>query len=878
MDSVRQPGIGHGQGLDELADLDPNNLDWSQSEDDEHPAIVSTSQFLDTLVTLPELIALEPDASDSPVSPSTTSSEDSDLDSDSDLDADAKPSPEQLIGVVCKIIIPISRMIMRVYPALMMGASSRYISYLRALVTLITGSSGVLSLIRQLYTIRTEPSISKSASSLTEIHRKVKLLYFDLLHIYRITLFEFQLLCDIEFPTKSIKRSLEHRLQLGTLGGFELFFGDHIFDVYHGCERIKARDRGRQENEISQLMCPSLYSPLIVNYGKQEIRLLELLPGQITDDIHCRLVIADLKTSSHFQALSYVWGTGTASESVHIDGHPFPVTRILQGILRGLRHPVDCRRIWVDAICINQQDNFEKSAQVDLMGSIYESAEVVAIWLSGDRIDGMTTSITQCQDTVGYNEHDLASLTNIMESMLAQNDISTELWWNTIYHFSCCLHSVLIDEWWERVWTVQEACLSSKPPIILFRGYTFSWDILEHAVKLNRELTDIVINQVSHSSRDQFPNPQFMEPMIQALINIPITHRGTTNVKLAFQWRANPPSSNPSQETPVVTTTPRNSLAYLIYHSTWQRSTDPRDKIFALRGLLPKHLRLLLYSDYNEEFYETFHRATGYALCELNGMNLYSGFDTLHATNPSQQEVLDWVPSWVLDPLSNQSPPWNKLENQIGEEKTFSNYLSDGDLGFYPHPRDQLSGMATLSTLVCLGGRIGKVKASGKFPDVGPTLKNGKIANSINQILEQHKENLIRTVCALDSRTGPLWRMREKYSIHQAIFLGAEEYESSFQRGRPEWLDKTFLPRVRQLSQKYYFVTEDGYIGMGIAPFQDGDELFVLSECRVPWVLRKFSDTRYKMVCRAWVGGMMERELEPLFGNGKFPSKLIRIV
>ncbi|KAJ2988833.1 hypothetical protein NUW58_g3773 [Xylaria curta] len=366
MDSAQQPGIGRPQGLNELANLNPNNLDWSQSEDVEHPVLVLTSQFLDTLVALPELEALEPDDSDS-----------------EDLDAVIKTSPEQLIKF------------MRLY--------SRYISYLRAFVTLITDSSGFLSLIQQLYKIRTggnslpqkrklaqagldehEPGISESASSCVEVHRRIQLLYVDLHHIFRIMLFEYQLLCDTEFPAK-------------------------------------------RDNERSQPTSPSPYLPLIVDHEKHEIRVLVLMPGQAEDKIDCRLVKIDLKTDNHFQALSYVWGSGDRSETIQVNETPFRVTPTLENILRGLRHPVDCRKLWIDAICINQDDNFEKITQVDLMGSIYQAAEAVAVWLSGDRMDGMDPSITRCQDTVGCHEHDLASLSGKMELILAQNDLSNEL-------------------------------------------------------------------------------------------------------------------------------------------------------------------------------------------------------------------------------------------------------------------------------------------------------------------------------------------------------------------------------------------------------------------------------------------------------------------
>jgi hypothetical protein len=37
--------------------------------------------------------------------------------------------------------------------------------------------------------------------------------------------------------------------------------------------------------------------------------------------------------------------------------------------------------VWVDALCISQQDKDERAAQVQLIGQIYSSAASVAIWI-----------------------------------------------------------------------------------------------------------------------------------------------------------------------------------------------------------------------------------------------------------------------------------------------------------------------------------------------------------------------------------------------------------------------------------------------------------------------------------------------------------------
>jgi hypothetical protein len=83
-----------------------------------------------------------------------------------------------------------------------------------------------------------------------------------------------------------------------------------------------------------------------------------------------------------FHALSYVWGDPTKSHEIWIDGKRFAITRNLYLALRSMQSGVTgTMHVWADAVCINQEDNSEKSAQIQLMREIYQSASEVRIWL-----------------------------------------------------------------------------------------------------------------------------------------------------------------------------------------------------------------------------------------------------------------------------------------------------------------------------------------------------------------------------------------------------------------------------------------------------------------------------------------------------------------
>ncbi|OCL11331.1 hypothetical protein AOQ84DRAFT_424047, partial [Glonium stellatum] len=111
------------------------------------------------------------------------------------------------------------------------------------------------------------------------------------------------------------------------------------------------------------------------------IRLIILLPAkEWSSEIECDLRQDMLETCS-YEALSYVWGSAQDTVPIHINKKTFDITRNLEGALREFRLGDRPLALWVDAICINQRDNDEKSKQIQLMGKIYKYAKRVLVWL-----------------------------------------------------------------------------------------------------------------------------------------------------------------------------------------------------------------------------------------------------------------------------------------------------------------------------------------------------------------------------------------------------------------------------------------------------------------------------------------------------------------
>jgi hypothetical protein len=123
-----------------------------------------------------------------------------------------------------------------------------------------------------------------------------------------------------------------------------------------------------------------VYEPL--DLEQSQIRLLKLFPGNSRQRVECASFTASLEEKGlTYEALSYTWGSKHTTDTILLDEKPFLVTSNLNDALRRLRQPDESRILWVDAICINQQDDTERSQQVGLMRRIYNQASKVVIWL-----------------------------------------------------------------------------------------------------------------------------------------------------------------------------------------------------------------------------------------------------------------------------------------------------------------------------------------------------------------------------------------------------------------------------------------------------------------------------------------------------------------
>jgi len=122
------------------------------------------------------------------------------------------------------------------------------------------------------------------------------------------------------------------------------------------------------------------YEPLVQN----QIRLLQLT--SCSPEIRGVLTPITMSSNPSYTALSYTWGSEQHLQHLFVGDSILLITENLATALRHLSDHVG-KYLWIDAVCINQKDDAEKTEQLRKMAEIYERANMVLSWL-GEESEG----------------------------------------------------------------------------------------------------------------------------------------------------------------------------------------------------------------------------------------------------------------------------------------------------------------------------------------------------------------------------------------------------------------------------------------------------------------------------------------------------------
>jgi hypothetical protein len=227
------------------------------------------------------------------------------------------------------------------------------------------------------------------------------------------------------------------------------------------------------------------------------IRILTIDPGDFHSSICCTLTAVAFVNKPRYAALSYTWGIPfpdstllpTAPESIDaetpnespaesytpssclslktttsptdaakpmrlltikVNNTGMAIQNNLYLALLHLRSPTYALALWIDAICINQEDEMEVNFQVSLMSFIYSRAQTVVSWLGPKEIKSHIDMFHHMSYVwkVGQSRHLGAALAQGKTSLMSRDPEHD------------AIARIAASTYWTRLWIVQEVCLA----------------------------------------------------------------------------------------------------------------------------------------------------------------------------------------------------------------------------------------------------------------------------------------------------------------------------------------------------------------------------------------------------------------------------------
>jgi hypothetical protein len=412
----------------------------------------------------------------------------------------------------------------------------------------------------------------------------------------------------------------------------------HCYDV-PALEALSSHSSSQEEIEASQVLPGRHHEQLdTYSYGPlkpAQTRILRLHPkghspeGKLRDDgLYADLVAVNLHIlegvmidgttkTIHYNALSYSWGYPELSETLVVDGKAKLISGQNAVALRALRHPTKIANLWIDALCINQDDKQEKSEQVAQMLAIYKKARSVTAWLGSPDSDSLLAFA--CARRLPVLENDLSEHREREHKLSCVNQLTA-------------IHNALLGlferPWFGRTWIRQEI-YGARHLTVQCGLNSASWEDFMRLADLMSTITPLV--------RDVTTIPPHQHKRIERLLD-----EARVNARV--------PRNGVKQ--------PREILEVLMSSSEFEY-TDPRDMFYAALGMcnVPTSTRSnddqrkAVQVNYKKTLGEVYTDATLYIISRRDSLSdLKALWTSQYHRTPLHSKDL---PTWAIDWQSN---------------------------------------------------------------------------------------------------------------------------------------------------------------------------------------------------------------------------------
>jgi hypothetical protein len=254
-----------------------------------------------------------------------------------------------------------------------------------------------------------------------------------------------------------------------------------------------------------------LYKPL----QEEKIRLLQVDLTNHGDRYQLLDNISPTAPGLHYTAVSYTWGSIQGKQRIMINNSSVLVSpnlfKALADIGKHYRKQGHAGvLLWIDQICINQDDDDEKSIQVKSMSDIYRNAETVLVWLSvpaGSLHQGYNSSGEAWIPWASSSISDTSRGLSLGIGSLGR-DFDDETWhsaWTGVL-------AIVRNPWWERAWIYQEFMLA-KDVFFLVDGHALPWRQLQTLLNSCASILQIYeAEEKYYKSMNDWVMPQYLYP------------------------------------------------------------------------------------------------------------------------------------------------------------------------------------------------------------------------------------------------------------------------------------------------------------------------------------------------------------------------------
>jgi hypothetical protein len=438
------------------------------------------------------------------------------------------------------------------------------------------------------------------------------------------------------------------------------------------------------------------YSPSDVSDA--QIRLVHLLPlvtkseqDSCQLELRCHIQTVSLDDAPEYTALSYTWGPPDRISLLFIDDEGISdptngetairITKSLETALLHLRYPADTITLWIDQLCINQDDILEKNSQVPLMKVIYEKARDVLVWLgpAKDESDHLLRILKKVgkqasQAELWNTDASISGMARAFEVSLSEIVKPGSL--GPGFRIPAeSLRSFVNRDWWTRVWVLQEISVGSSVRFAC-GAQRISYDRLRNALQFH---AFYVLRMAEKFQTRHWISKLFAIQTILTLRQEPIDSAAMKMLSSSYKYKYQKGTTGDHSLLRTL------ELSHVVkdrndrFGQTKLQATDARDKVFGLLGLANDREELKIRPDYGKEVSDVYIEVAK-ALIESGQMDLL-----WFCQFPKSKDGLNlptWTPDWtghIQTPYGSNFSDTSRRFAASGNAKARKGYLDNDE-------------------------------------------------------------------------------------------------------------------------------------------------------------------------------------------------------